>query len=185
MDHRSPEAFRVLPERVRPVRFRQHIIIAALLTILLLAGLVWYFFRTYGGAIREYRRLSAEVRKLKKETAVMKTSSKRSSKELKEMGRVVEMNIGKYDAVRELGLISEILPSNVMVSSMRWGEAEIDMVLQCENDKLDLTALIQPLRRWRIAQLQQRQSGESAVATINLKLAPMDDQEKVRKKARR
>lgn len=183
--HRSPEAFRVLPERVRPVRFRQHIIVSVLLIVLLIAGSVWYFFRTYGGDIRESRALGAELRKLKKETAAMKSSLKRSARELKEMGRVVEMNPGKYDAVRELGLISEILPSNVMVSSMRWGESDIDMVLQCENDKLDVTALIQPLRRWRIAQLQQRQSGDSAVATINLKLAPMEASEKTKKKVRR
>ena len=115
----------------------------------------------------------------------MKSSAKRNSKELKEMSRVVDMNVGKFDAVLELGLLSEILPANVMVSSLRWSDSDIDMVLQCENDKLDVPALIQPLRRWRVAQLQQRQGGDSAVATINLKLSPPERSEKGRKEARR
>ena len=183
--HRCPEAFKVLPERVRPVRYRQHIIVSALLLAALAAGLVWYFFRTYGADIREFRKLTREVRVLKKETASMKSSAKRNSKELKEMSRVVDMNVGKFDAVLELGLLSEILPANVMVSSLRWSDSDIDMVLQCENDKLDVPALIQPLRRWRVAQLQQRQGGDSAVATMNLKLSPPERSEKGRKEARR
>ena len=64
--HRCPEAFKVLPERVRPVRYRQHIIVSALLLAALAAGLVWYFFRTYGADIREFRKLTREVRVLKR-----------------------------------------------------------------------------------------------------------------------
>ena len=104
----------------------------------------------------------------------MKLASKRSSKELKEMVRVVGTSVGEAEALGELALISEILPSDVMVSSIRWSDMDIDMVLQCENDRLDMAALIQPLRRWKIVQLQQRQNGDSAVATITVKLAPLD-----------
>jgi hypothetical protein len=68
---------------------------------------------------------------------------------------------------------------------MRWSDSSIDMVLQCENDKLDISALFMPLRRWRIAQLQQRQAGDSAVATINLKLAPLNAPDKNKKEAKR
>lgn len=185
MVHKAPEAFKVLPEKVRPVRYRKHLIISALLGVLLLADLGWYFCRTYGRDINEYRALTRELRLLKVQTQEMKSSSKRAAKEFKEMTRVVEMNVGKFDAVREFGLISEILPSNVMVSSMRWSDTDIDMVLQCENDKLDIPALIQPLGRWRISQLQQRQTGDSAVATINLKLAPLENENAVKKGAKK
>ncbi|MCI5779505.1 MAG: hypothetical protein MR051_06805 [Lentisphaeria bacterium] len=183
--HRYPDAFKALPDRIRPVRFRRHLIISALLGILLAADLVWMFSRTWGDEILEYRSLSREERKLKSQIATMKSSAKRGAKELKEMSRVVDMNVGEYDAVREFGLISDILPSDVMVSGIRWSDTDIDLVLQCENDKLDVPALIQPLKRWRVAQLQQRQAGDSAVATINLKLAPLGTQEKAKKETKR
>ncbi len=183
--HRSPESFRILPEKVRPVRCRKHLIISALLGILLIANIGWQFSRTYGGAISEYRAYSKEVKKLKSETTKAKSTVKRSGKELKEIMRVVEMNPGETEAVREFGMISMMLPADVMVSSMRWSDTDIDMVLQCENDKLDLPSLIQPLKRWKIAQLQQRQAGDSAVATINLKLVPIDAADKNKKEAKR
>lgn len=183
--HRAPEAFRMLPEKVRPVRYRKHLIISALLGVLLIANIAWKFCRVYGGDINEYRSLAGEVKKLKNQTSEAKSAVKRAGKELKEMSRVVEMNPGECDAVREFGLISTILPDNVMVSSMRWSDTDIDLVLQCENDKLDLPSIIQPLKRWKIAQLQQRQSGDSAVATINLKLAPLELTDKSKKEAKR
>ena len=83
------------------------------------------------------------------------------------------MNSGNRVVVPEFALISDILPKDVMVSSIRWNDEAIDMVLICENDKIDLPRLLQPLRRWQVAQLQQRQAGDSAVATINLKLVPL------------
>lgn len=183
--HRAPEAFRVLPEKVRPVRYRKHLVVSALLAVLLVINIGWKFFRTYGSDISEYRSLSGEVVKLKSLTSQAKSAVKRAGKELKEMSRIVDMDQGETEAVREFGLISEILPANVMVSSMRWSDTDIDMVLQCENDKLDLPSLIQPLKRWKIAQLQQRQAGDSAVATINLKLSPLDAADKNKKEAKR
>ena len=172
--HCAPDAFRVLPDFARPVRFRRHLIVGALLLALLAMTLVWRFVLTYGSDIGEYRDIVSETKQLKSKTTELKGSVKRNSKELKEMTRLVSMNVGEPDAVAEFALLSETLPGNVLVSSIRWNETDIDVVMQCENDKLDIPALIQPLKYWKVGSLQQRQTGDSAVATITLKLVPYD-----------
>lgn len=172
---RSPGAFKVLPDKLRPVRYRKHLIVSAMLGVLLLIVAGWRFFLAYGTDISEYRELTAKSRKVKSSISEMKLAVKRNSKEFKEMLRVVGTSVGEAEVLGEFALLSEILPSDVMVSSIRWSDADIDMVLQCENDRLDMAALIQPLKRWKIIQLQQRQNGDSAVATITVKLAPLND----------
>lgn len=169
-------SLRILPEKVRPVRYRKHVILTVLLAVLLLVNLGWRFFRTHGKMIREYRKTVSATKQLKAKTAEMKSSVKRGAKENKEMARIVEMNSGNRAVVQEFALISGILPKDVLVSSIRWNDNAIDMVLVCENDKIDIPRLIQPLQRWRVAQLQQRQAGDSAVATINLKLVPLKEE---------
>ena len=172
--NRAPDAFRVLPDAAKPVRFRRHLIVSALLVVLLIAAGIWRFMLVYGGDIEEYRRIVAETKQLKSKSVELKRSVKRNAKEQKEMARLVGMSVGEPDAVAEFALLSETLPSNVLVSSVRWNETDIDMVLQCENDKLDIPSLIQPLRYWKVGSQQQRQTGDSAVATITLKLIPYD-----------
>ena len=159
---------------MRPVRFRSHIITSVILVIALIASLVWRFTLTYGQSISEYRRITAETKRLKQRTTELKRSVKRNSKELKEMTRLVSMAVGEPDAVAEFALLSDTLPKDVLVSSIRWNETDIDVVMQCENSQLDLPALIMPLKYWKVGSLQQRQTGDSAVATINLKLIPYD-----------
>lgn len=175
----APDAFRTLPDNVRPVRFRGHIILTVILVLALLGSLGWRFSMTYGESIREYRRITSETKRLKQLTTQLRSSVKRSSKENKEMNRLVSMEVGEPNAVAEFALLSETLPHDVLVSSIRWNESDIDVVMQSENSKLDLPALIQPLKYWKVGSLQQRQTGDSAVATINLKLIPYDA--KVRK----
>ena len=170
----SPESFRVLPDNVRPVRYRSHIIVAVILLLALVGSLVWRFSLTYGESIREYRHITSETKRLKQRATELKRSVKRNSKELKEMTRLVGMEVGEPDAVAEFALLSETLPKDVLVSSIRWNETDIDIVMQSENSQLDLPALIQPLKYWKVGSLQQRQTGDSAVATINLKLIPYD-----------
>ena len=88
------------------------------------------------------------------------------------MERVIESASGDPDVIQKFALLSNALPGNVLVSSIRWSESSIDMILQCEDAKLDLPRIINPLGLWKIGQLQQRQTGDSAVATITLKLVP-------------
>ncbi|MBE6389487.1 MAG: hypothetical protein E7043_04865 [Lentisphaerae bacterium] len=168
-----PESFRVLPDNVRPVRFRGHLIVTGILIFLLLASLVWRFALTYGSDVKEYRKITAENKALKNKTAELKKTIKRNSKELKEMTRLVAMNVGETEAISEFALFSETLPANILVSSIRWNETDIDAVVQCEDSNFDFDALFRPLKYWKVTQ-QQRQNPGSAVATITLKLTPYD-----------
>lgn len=169
---RNRSALAVLPEKLRPVRFRSHIIITVLLLLLLGVNGVWHLSRTMGADYRKYRALQSENRKLKRDIDSARRSSKRLLKEQKEMERVIAAGTGDPDVIAKFALICNALPGNVLVSNVRWSENSVDMLLQCEDAKLDLPRIINPLGYWKIGQLQQRQGGDSAVATINLKLVP-------------
>ena len=171
----SAVSSRVLPEKVRPVRYRQHVVLAVMLLVLLLINLGWKFYRTHGKTIREYRKTVTATKQLKAKTAKIERNNKRDLKENKETARVVEMNSGNRETVQEFALLSEVLPKNVLVTSMRWNDNAVDLTLVCEDDTLDLSRLIQPLRRWKVEQQQQRRTGDSAVATINAKLVLLKD----------
>ena len=71
-------------------------------------------------------------------------------------------------------LISKILPRTVMVSSLRWSDSGIDLVMQSEEGNLDVQSILRPLTAWKIGQLQQRQFGDSAVTTVTVKLVPAE-----------
>lgn len=169
---RNRAALAVLPEKLRPVRFRGHIIVTVLLLILIGLNGLWQLSRTWGADYRKYKALQSENRKLKRDIDSARRSSKRLLKEQKEMERVIAAGTGDPDVIAKFALLCNALPGNVLVSSLRWSENSVDLVLQCEDAKLDLPRIINPLGYWKIGQLQQRQGGDSAVATINLKLIP-------------
>lgn len=169
---RNRAALAVLPEKLRPVRFRGHIIVTVLLLLLIGLNGLWQLSRTWGADYRKYKALQSENRKLKRDIDSARRSSKRLLKEQKEMERVIAAGTGDPDVIAKFALLCNALPGNVLVSSLRWSENSVDLVLQCEDAKLDLPRIINPLGYWKIGQLQQRQGGDSAVATINLKLIP-------------
>ena len=169
---RNRNSLAVLPEKLRPVRYRGHLIVTTLLLILIGINILWHFGRTWGADYSRYRALQNENKKLKRDIDSARRNSKRLQKEQKEMERVIESGAGDPDVVQKFALLSNALPGNVLVSSIRWSDSGIDMVLQCEDAKLDLPRIINPLGYWKIGQLQQRQTGDSAVATITLKLVP-------------
>lgn len=170
---RNRTALAVLPEKLRPVRFRGHLIVTTLLLILIAVNILWHFGRTWSADYSRYRALQNENKKLKRDIDMARRNSKRLQKEQKEMERVIESASGDPDVIQKFALLSNALPGNVLVSSIRWSENSIDMILQCEDAKLDLPGIINPLGIWKIGQLQQRQTGDSAVATITLKLVPI------------
>lgn len=93
------------------------------------------------------------------------------------MERVIATASGDPDVIVKLAMLSNALPGNVLVSYIRWSDSGVDMALQCEDSKIDLPGIINPLKLWKIGQLQQRQTGGSAVATISLKLVPLTNRE--------
>ena len=169
---RNRSALSVLPEKLRPVRFRGHITITVILLLLLFLNVMWNYGRAWSADFQKYRALQNESRKLKRDIDSARRSSKRMLKEQKEMERVISSGAGDPDVIQKFALLCNALPGNVLVASVRWSESSVDMVLQSEDAKLDLPRIINPLGYWKIGQLQQRQTGDSAVATINLKLIP-------------
>ena len=159
---RNRAALAVLPEKLRPVRFRGHIIVTVLLLILIGLNGLWQLSRTWGADYRKYKALQSENRKLKRDIDSARRSSKRLLKEQKEMERVIAAGTGDPDVIAKFALLCNALPGNVLVSSLRWSENSVDLVLQCEDAKLDLPRIINPLGYWKIGQLQQRQGGDSA-----------------------
>lgn len=174
---RSRQALSILPEKLRPVRFRGHIIVTVILLLLLGVNGLWHYSRTWGADFRQYRALQNESKKLKRSIDTARRNSKKQLKEQKEMERVIASAAGDPDVVAKLAMLSNALPGNVLVSYIRWSDSGIDMTLQCEDSKIDLPGIINPLGLWKIGQLQQRQTGDSAVATISLKLVPMTKRE--------
>jgi hypothetical protein len=171
----DPEASKVLPDVLRPVRFRGHLIVTSVLAVALIASLVWRFTLTYGGTVKEYREIVAETGRLKQKNSELKRSVKKNSKEVKDMTRLVETRVGEPDAIAEFAVFSENLPEDVMVSSIRWGETDIDVVVQCEDGNFDFDRHFRNLRYWKVTPQQGRQTADSAVATINLKLTPIEE----------
>lgn len=176
----APESFRVLPDPVRPVRFRGHLIMTALLALLLIVSLVWRFTLTFGDDISEYRTILSETKKLQQRNKELKSSIKRSSKDIKEMTRLLETETGEADAVAEFALFAETLPYNVLVSSIRWNKSDIDVTVQCEDSNFDFDQLFRPLKYWKVTQ-QGRQNQDSAVATITIKLTPFAAEPEVKR----
>jgi hypothetical protein len=168
------DALRVLPDQVRTVRFRGHLIVTGLLTAAVVGLLVWRFMLTYGGDIEEYRRLTAETKKTQQKINDLKSEIRRHNKEIKDMTRLVESRVGEPEAIAEFALFSSTLPDNVLVSSIRWGEKDIDVVVLCEDSNMDFDRVFRPLKYWKVSQ-QGRQNPNQGVTTITLKLTPYEE----------
>ena len=168
--HRSE--LRVLPRDVRPVRYRGQLILAALLggALLLVGG--WNWGRGFFSNFNANRALAKEIRELQSRNAAIRRELKRTAKERKEMAKILAQPQGEHDVLGTFARISGILPRTVMVSSLRWSDSGIDLVMQSEEGNLDVQAILRPLTAWKIGQLQQRQFGDSAVTTITVKLVP-------------
>lgn len=90
---------------------------------------------------------------------------------------MVSLAAGEPDVLPKLAALTSILPSNVMVSSLRWSESSVDLMLQSEADNLDLPSLFRRIPYWKIGQLQQRRMGDT-VTMITLKLVPAGEASK-------
>ena len=120
---------------------------------------------------REYRRIVAETERLKIETTRMKRIIAKSAKEKKEMAKVLG-SVGEREVISDLAAISKLLPDEAMLSDFRWNENEIGLTIRSEKENLDLSVIFAPLRRWKVSDVQHRNSRMSAITVINAKLIP-------------
>ncbi len=159
----------VLPDYLRPARYRTQLRIMAILLIalIMLGGL-----RFSGSWIRNYREYSAaqsELAVIKERTIRAQKKLKSGEKEWKELTRLAELKIGDRDCMQYLGLISEKLPDDVLVSSLRWSEGSIDLVLQTESTEIDLVSFFNRLTGFKVASAMQR-TGNNGLTFATVKL---------------
>ena len=166
------KAIQILPSKLRPGRLRNQLRITAVLLILLCGGLLW----EYGGEfLKESRSISAlerEKRSLNTRVRKLKQQLKAGEKERKELQRLLQQKAGTTQILEKLAALSSVLPTNVMVQSLRWTDSAVDLTLRSEAENLNLPALFRSLPHWKITQMQERRRNNDAASTITLKLTP-------------
>ncbi len=164
---------RILPKELKPKRFRNQLRLTGILLAALAGFYIWSMSGGWVNGYRAYREAVSERDSLKAENDRTQTALRRMEKELRELNRVVNLSAGEEDVVGKLALLTGLLPSNVLVSSLRWSEGSIDLILQTEAENFDAAALFRRIPGWKIGQLQQRRQGDT-VNVITLKLVPAE-----------
>ena len=164
-------ALAFLPSQLRPKRLRNQLGVTALLAGLLLVNYLWMAAGAWHDNFERFRRIDSERARLQTENAQLARRARILEKEQRELTRVVNSSAGEADVLAKLAALTSILPSNVMVSSLRWSESSLDLMLQSEAENLDLAALFRRLPYWKVSQLQQRRMGDT-VTMVTVKLVP-------------
>lgn len=167
----------ILPRKLRPGRLRTQLKIMAVLLGLLAFGQIW----DHGGRLiresQEMGRLTAERNNLDQQRRKLKSQLKVREKEQKELVRVLNQKPGESEVIDRLAALSRVLPSNVMVQSLRWSDTSVDLMLRSEAENLNLPKLLKPLNYWKIAQLQERRRNNDVTSSITLKLVPAGEEQ--------
>lgn len=173
--HEKQGGLNILPKQLRPSRLRNQISLMILLIFLLLLNFFWGILGNLSQNYREYTRLNAERGRLASQVRTTALKLKAAEKENRELNRVVNQTAGEHDVVGKLAGFSALLPSNVMVMSIRWTEGAVDITMRSEAQNLNLPVLLKPLKHWKVSQLQQRRRGNETASMITMKLIPSEE----------
>ena len=180
------DGIRVLPDELRPVRYRKQLICAGILALLLVVNLVWGAWIKWQSTGAGYRSVVSEAAKFDRNTKSIKAALRRESRSHKERQRIVASKAGAHDVLTDLAAFSRLLPASAMVTSYRRGETDIDIVISSEDENINYPQLFKPIsKKWKIGQIQQRQRGNTTSVTVNIKLVPVEKEAAKTKKARR
>ena len=163
-------AVNVLPDFLRPARYRTQLRLMALLAVLLIAVNV---FRYAGGFIseyREYRKLVASVKNTRNKVQDLRKKVKKGEKILKEHQRTAELKFGSRECLGYLGYLSEKLPDDVSLSNFRWNEGIMDINLQTTSPDLDLVSFCNRLPGVKVLSASQR-TNPNNFTNANVKLS--------------
>ena len=165
---------RVLPAALRPKRLRLHL--AATVLLLLLLGGIHLRSVAYEAVARskEYSTLSSERDNYRRKSARLRSSLKKEEKECRELQRVLQLEEGDRDTLTRLEDLTLALPSDMLVTSLRFNGTTADLMLQSESNSTNLPSALKSIRYWKIGQLQQRTMGETLTMTV-LKLVPVEE----------
>lgn len=165
---------RVLPARLRPKRLRLHLA-ATVLLLLVLGGIhLKTVAQSAAARSREYSTLAKERDNYRRKSSRLRTSLKKEEKESRELQRILQLEEGDRDTLTRLEDLTLALPSDMLVTSLRFNGMTADLMLQSESASANLPASLKSLRYWKIAQLQQRSMGETLTMTV-LKLVPSEE----------
>ena len=165
---------RVLPAALRPKRLRMHLTVTVFL--LLLLGGIHLKTVAYEATARskEYSTLMSERENYRRKSSRLRTSLKKEEKACRELQRVLQLEEGDRDTLTRLEDLTLSLPSDMLVTSLRFNGTTADLILQSESTASNLPASLKSIRYWKIAQLQQRTMGETLTMTV-LKLVPAEE----------
>lgn len=169
-DFRKTErSVRVLPARFRPKRLRLHATLSVILFLILLGVNLKDYAVSRMKVSKEYKSLQLERNNYRRKNKTLKSSLKKRDKEMRDLQRILALKPGISDLPGCFAELSEVIPPNVMVSSLRFSETTVDLVLQTEAENVNLPQVLKRLSYWKIAQLNQRNLN-GTVNMITLKL---------------
>lgn len=165
----------ILPDQLRPQRVKNQLKVTIVLLILLLCSLVWNQWDSWTGSYREMSSLEQSTRRISRENAELKKKLKGAEKKQKEMNRLLNLKTGESDLQGKFADLSSVLPSNILVTSLRWNESGVELQMQTSAAQSNVSEAVRKLPYWKIGQLQQRRWGNSTSTMITLKLIPAED----------
>lgn len=175
---KEEEAFRLLPETLRAKRLRAQLKVTAILLVLVLINFCWSFSGDWLREFRTHRSLSAEKARLTEENRSLRSRLRKEEKSVKERQRLVNLRAGEHDVVGKIADITNLLPNNILVSSLRWSDSGVDIVMFSEAEEVSVSELVRRgLPYWKISNIQQRNFG-GASTMINLRLVNVTGEEK-------
>lgn len=164
----------VLPTRIRPRRLRNQLRLMGILLAILVGCVLWSVGESLLKNRKEYADLLAERNRLQTQSSQLQERLKKSEKEIRDITRVLNVSAGEYNLLDRLGGVSSVLPSNVMVTSFRFNDGNIDLMLRSEAESLNISTLFSPLKHWKVTNLQERRRNNDAASTITLRLVPAE-----------
>ena len=174
--HASETGLNILPAKLQPSRLKSQLKLCAVLIFIILANLIWNCSGKWIANAGEYRVLSEEKAALQEENRKLKVKIRRMEKEGKEKYRSSLLKTGEHDIVKKLNDLTEFLPSNVMISSMRWNDSGLDLTMFSEANSGISEIFRTKFPYWKLANIQQRNFG-GAATMITVKLTNADENE--------
>ena len=161
----------VLPDYLRPARFRTQLRLMAFLVVLLVAVNVFRYTGDIMDQYSEHNKLTSQYNTLSTKSKDIKRKIKSAEKMLKEHQRTAEMNVGSRECLGYLGYLSDKLSDEVLVTNFRWSEGTLDLNMQTMAPDLDLVAFFNRLPGFKVVSASQRNNQHTGMTTANIKLS--------------
>jgi len=164
----------ILPDFLRPARYRTQLRVMALLVLLLAGVNIFNYAGDFLSKYREYSKLSAKVNNQRNKVQELKRKLKTSERQLKEIQRTAELKMGSRECLGYLGYLSEKLPDEVMLSNFRWNEGTMDLNLQTTSTEIDLVSFFNRLPGVKVLSASQRTNPANNFTNANVKLSVIE-----------